>query len=373
MSRTRILVADDEPGMLRAVRRILDRSYDVTCVATPAEAVSSAEASGFDLAILDVRMPGMDGFELMGRLKEIRPDLDVILMTGSLSESDQKLVRSIREKAFYFVQKPFDREVLQTLVERCLELRRLAEENRRHVVKLENVLAEARAFQSGLLPGPERRIGEVTVVARHVACESLCGDFYDFEAFGPGRVAFVVADVSGHGVAAAMLTGIVKSAFRSCHADGYRPEVVVERIATGIRTFRPNRFVTLICGAVDVAEETLTYVNAGHPPGVIRAGTARVDLMGPTGPIVSPVLDTATWKTERREFSAGDRLLLYTDGIVEARGEDEFFGMDRVRDMFDRSPQSGTALVESLLEAVEDHMKGRRPDDDMTVLTLGRD
>jgi sigma-B regulation protein RsbU (phosphoserine phosphatase) len=372
MSRRRILVADDEPGMLRAVRRVLDRSYEVACVASPEEALSAVDSFEPDLAILDVRMPRMDGFELMGRLKEVRPDVDVILMTGSVTEADQKLVRSIREKAFYFIQKPFDREVLQTLVERCLELRRLAEENRRHVTRLENVLAEARAFQSSLLPESERRIDDVTIVGRHVPCESLCGDFYDYAPCGPGRLAFLIADVSGHGAAAAMLTGIVKSAFRSCHAEGFRPEAVVERIAAGIRTFRANRFVTLICGTVDVKEETLIYVNAGHPSGMVWNGSSEISLLEPTGPIVSPVLDTAVWETGRRAFSAADRILLYTDGIIEARGEGEFFGVDRVHEAIEGAPTGGAGLVESLLDAVRGHMRGRPPDDDMTVLTLSR-
>lgn len=372
MSRRRILVVDDEPGMLRAVRRVLERAYDLECASTPEQAVDVVDSFGPDLAILDIRMPGMDGFELMGRLKQARPGIDVILMTGSVTESDQKLVRSIRERAFFFIQKPFDREVLLTLVERCLELRRLADENRRHVARLESVLTEARAFQSSLFPDPELRLGDVTAVARHLPCESLCGDFFDFAPWGPTRLGFLVADVSGHGAAAAMLTGIVKSAFRSCHADGYRPDTVVGRIADGIRTFRPNRFVTLICGTVDLEEDTLTYVNAGHPPAMIWRADERLRSMGPTGPIVSPVLDAATWTTERLELGSLEQVLLYTDGIVEARGEDDFFGIDRLRATVDATRGGGAELIASLIASVQSHIGGRPPDDDMTVMALGR-
>src|SRR6185436_13814402 len=103
----RILVVDDEPGMLRAVMRVLSPRHQVVAVATPSEALALLSTFEPDLAILDVRMPEMDGFELTARLKSERPDLDVILMTGSLSELDAKLVRAIRENAFYFIQKPF--------------------------------------------------------------------------------------------------------------------------------------------------------------------------------------------------------------------------------------------------------------------------
>ena len=110
-----------------------------------------------DLVILDIRMPELDGFELMARLKADQPDVDIILMTGSLDDLDQKLIRAIRGRAFYFIQKPFDREVLQTLVERCLELRWRREENRRHVHRLEQELGEARGVPAG--PPAGRRNG----------------------------------------------------------------------------------------------------------------------------------------------------------------------------------------------------------------------
>src|SRR5262245_1284946 len=113
-------------------------------------------------------MPEMDGFELMGRLKAVKPDLDLIVMTGSVTETESKLIRAIRERAFYFIQKPFDREVLLTLVARCLELRKLAEENRRHVGRLEGELHEARAFQKSLLRS-EEHTSELQSL-RHLVC-----------------------------------------------------------------------------------------------------------------------------------------------------------------------------------------------------------
>src|SRR5919197_653023 len=131
----RVLVVDDEPGVLRAVRRVLERDYEVHCASTPAEALERAASFPPDLALLDVRMPGMDGFELRRRLAAGHPDLDVILMTGSLTEPDAHLIRAIEEGAFYFIQKPFDRRVLQTLVRRCLELRKFRSVARRELAR----------------------------------------------------------------------------------------------------------------------------------------------------------------------------------------------------------------------------------------------
>src|SRR5947207_2163815 len=118
MTHSRILVVDDEPGMLRSVERVLSRDYHVTATRQSRDAVEIAKAFHPQLAILDIQMPDVDGFELMEKLKAVDPSLDVILMTGSIHEIDGKLIRSIRKDAFYFLQKPFDREVLLTLVER---------------------------------------------------------------------------------------------------------------------------------------------------------------------------------------------------------------------------------------------------------------
>ena len=97
-------------------------------------------------------MPEMDGFQLMEELQSLDPELEVIFMTGSIHEIDAKLIKAIRKDAFYFLQKPFDRGVLLTLVERCLELKRLDRENREHQLRMERELGDARAFQQSLLP-----------------------------------------------------------------------------------------------------------------------------------------------------------------------------------------------------------------------------
>jgi len=142
----RILVVDDEPGMLRAVERVLSSDHHVIGTRLSRAALSIADEFQPDLAIVDIRMPDLDGFELMAQLKARFPALDVILMTGSVDDLDEKLVKALRSPAFYFIQKPFDREVLCTLVERCLELRWRREQHRRNVQRLETEMAAARAF-----------------------------------------------------------------------------------------------------------------------------------------------------------------------------------------------------------------------------------
>ena len=366
---SRILVVDDEPGMVRAVERVLGAAHRVIGSESSAQALALAREFNPDLVILDIRMPELDGFELMLRLKANHPDVDVILMTGSVDDLDQKLIRAIRERAFYFIQKPFDREVLHALVDRCLELRWRREENRRHTHRLERELGEARAFQQGLLPAQAMSTDQVAICCRYVSCSELGGDLCDYVSISSGRVALLIADVMGHGVSAAMLTGVVKSAFRTSSADGYEPAAVVGRLRNNMAAFGPERFVTLIAAILSADEERLVYVNAGHPPGLLcNAEGGRVWLSG-TGPLISTALPACTWEQRSVPMVMGDRLLLYTDGVSDAlMGEDDL-GEEAISSATEQYVDGGAPLLDELLTRVRARFGGRPQPDDLTLLT----
>lgn len=366
----RILVVDDEPGLRRSVQRVLGTRYDLLVCATPEEALARVDAFGPDIAILDVRMPGMDGFELMAALKARDPRLDVILMTGSATEPDQKLIRSIREEAFYFLVKPFDREVVETLVERCLTLRRLSAENRRHLARLEAELAAGRAFQHGLLPPLQAVVEGVRIDAHYAPCVELGGDIYDYSCCGPGRCALMVADVSGHGVSAAMLTAVVTSAFRAALSDGGAPGEIARRVRDAMAAFEPTRYVTLFAAQLDARAGTLTYVNAAHPPPVLWARGGAPRRLEPTGTIVSPAFQDATWDEVRIVDLRGARLLAMTDGLLDAEDATGVpFGAERVTESVVRRPDGGTALLESILADLRAFTAGAEAGDDVTLVT----
>src|SRR5215469_7160342 len=344
MSSWRILVVDDEPGMLRSVERVLGKDYKVAGARSPREAIELAATFLPDLAILDIQMPEMDGFQLMEELKARDSGMDVIFMTGSVHEIDAKLVKAIRKDAFYFLQKPFDRGVLLSLVERCLELKRLDRTNRAHQLRMEKELADARAFQQSLLPPGSGKVEGISVFAHYIPCSELAGDFYDYAAASPDCVAILVADVSGHGASAAMLTGTVKSAFHSAGADLYEPASVVERVARAIRAFAPQHFITLIC--VRVRNGSLDFVNAGHPPGILSTAETSAALLKATGPIISPVLEFSCEQHTIAVKRASDRLVMFTDAIIEAESGTGEYGLKRLVDEVRKRPIHGNALLE---------------------------
>ena len=369
MRSARILVVDDEPGMLRAVERVLSENHQVVGTRLSREALAVANEWLPELAIVDIRMPDLDGFELMAQLKTRFPALDVILMTGSVDDLDEKLVRAIRSPAFYFIQKPFDREVLKTLVERCIELRWRREEHRQNLKRLETEMAEARAFQQSLLPDREAIVNRVAVSCRYIPCSALGGDLYDYASATAGRTALLIADVSGHGVSAAMLTGIVKSAFHASHADGFEPCAVVDRVSMGLAAFSPERFVTLVAALICPEERQLRYVNAGHPAiGLWGSGRAPLWLES-TGPLISPVLTASTWVASVVAMNEGDHLLLYTDGVSETLADDHGRAEGRFTSTIDRAADGGGPLLDAILAEVHHALSGRPQPDDVTLLT----
>jgi len=368
MTRVRILAVDDEPGMLRAIERVLGAAHDVTVSGSSREALARAAAVPPDLAILDIRMPELDGFELMERLAAQHPGIDVILMTGSIDDQDEKLVRAIRGAAFYFIQKPFDRDVLRTLVDRCVELRRQREDNRRYVQRLERELDAARTFQQGLLPEAEAIAGGVRICCRHTPSAELGGDLYDYACDRSGGTALLIADVAGHGAAAAMLTAVVKSAFRASEPDDYDPVAVTRRVGRSVAAFGEERFVTLFVMQISPRDGTLSYVNAGHPPGLLWNASGRLERLAATGLLISPALPYLGWERVTVPLGPGDHVLLYTDGATDALFR-EMDGEPRILAAIAQHVAGGPSLLDAILADISCHRPHRAPEDDITLLT----
>jgi serine phosphatase RsbU (regulator of sigma subunit) len=366
----RILVVDDDSGILRAVSRILGRRHEVVGVVSGEQAIEEVRRRKPDLAIIDIRLPRMNGFEVTRALKAFSPDLDAILMTGNAEEPDENLIRAIDEGALYFIQKPFDRRVLLTLVNRCLELRELREERERFLQRVERELDEARQFQLSLLPPTQMELPGISIYARYLACNELAGDIYDYVESDEGAIALLIADVVGHGASAAMMTGVVKAAFRASHVDHFEPLAVVDRVREGIRDFDPGRFVTLCCARVSLRRRELTYVNAGHPEPIARIGSARPILLDSTGPLLSSALFDIPCEQVTREIGPGDSLLFYTDGVTEARGPGGMFGQARMVSAMVQSDRRGSSLLDGLLSELVSFSNSTSNQDDVTLLSL---
>jgi len=379
MSRPKILVVDDEPGMLRMIERILSNKYDVRAARLPGAALEAATAGSFDAAIIDVRMPEMDGFALMARLGELQPDLDVIMMTGSTDERDARLIRAIREKAFFFLTKPFDREVLLTLVQRCLEARRLSRENRAHLSRLESELLAAQIFQQSLLPARTASLNGFEIEFVYEPCDELGGDFCDYVLREGCPGAILVSDVSGHGASSAMITGMVKQAFHAAVQENYAPASVLTRIAEASQLFPDGKYVTATAVRLQPESPEIEYASGGHPPGILLRRDGSILALDATAPIIHPALPQWQSGQRRVRMEPGDQLLLYTDGLTEAQnGDGDDFGFERLVAMAPQFACAGSGQPESprMLDALRQELArfagGRPLDDDLTLALVRR-
>jgi sigma-B regulation protein RsbU (phosphoserine phosphatase) len=324
-ARRSVLVVDDEPGMRYAARRILAPRYEVVESPSGEEAIDRLGERRFDIALVDVRLPGLTGLELLATIKVMSPSTDVVIMTGSVKDPDEALLGSIRRKAFFFLRKPFSAAVLETLVDRITETQILEERVRRHARRLEEDLESARIFQQALLPPRDWKAPGIEVAGLYVPSARLSGDLIDYWSLPDGQRVLLVADVMGHGASAAMMTGIVKTQIRTLAAEDPSPAAILRELDARLHGLALASFLTILLVVDNPARGEIVYAGAGHPAGILLdpKGPAT-PLRSETPPLNLPLPDRAQPVELRLPRQAGSRLFLFTDGFSDAlspRGE----------------------------------------------------
>lgn len=322
--RRRVLVVDDEPGMRYMARRVLDSRYEVSEAQTGEEALRLLEHEAFHIAILDVRLPGLSGLDLLSALKACCPSIDVIVMTGSAVDVDEALEGAIRRKAFFFLRKPFPMTVLETLVERIEETQVLEEKLVDYARTLERNLESARIFQRRILPPTPWKGHRIQIASHYEPSERLSGDFFDYWSLPGDGTALLVVDVMGHGPSAAMVTGIVKSQVHSLAMEIHDPAEVLSALEEELSRIALPSFMTAFLIFDRPHEDALFYCGAGHPPVWMAdrespSGRFSPRLLWSEGIPINTGLPIRPRKTETWPRHPGTRLLLYSDGYPEAR------------------------------------------------------
>jgi sigma-B regulation protein RsbU (phosphoserine phosphatase) len=370
-TRGRILAVDDDAAMLRTVERILSPAHDVRGAASGEEALRLFRDEPSDVAIIDIRMPGMDGYALTRAIKELRPATEVILVTGSVSDLDEKLIRSVQERAGFFITKPFSRSVLTSLVDRCLEIQDLERERDDLIRRLSDDLERARRFQLALLPrGLPKSFGPLHVAAAHLSCERVGGDLYDVAPLPDGRILLTVADVAGHGVAAALVTGMIKTALGATVGENPDLTAVASAVLDTLAPLSQHRMITLLLVLINPRTKSMDYLNAGHPPAIVWGREGPAMLLEATTPLLSFGLGFSKQPVRSHAFRPGDRVALYSDGMYEVRDPaGEGFGRERFTGtVVHAGPERLDQAVKRLLDQAVRHAGGRPPEDDLTLL-----
>jgi phosphoserine phosphatase RsbU/P len=380
----RLLVVDDnEDNRYTLIMRLEIEGYSNIVVADDGEqALQLLGSRDFDLVLLDVMMPKVDGYQVLQQLKaDGRLHNIPVIMISALNEIDS-VVRCIELGAVDYLSKPFDPILLKARVGASLEKKRLSDEVRAHLARMEEELESARQLQMCMVPTtfPQPTAQRpIEIFAMMEPAREVGGDLYDFYDIDDGTLCFFIGDVSGKGVPAALFMARTKNVIRLVSrllrgADGSAPTPADIVTAVNRELCQDNvgmMFVTLFFGMLDPQTGDLRFTNAGHnPPYHLKSnGPSPVTTCKgrPLG-----VRDNSAYETGRLTLAPGEEIYLYTDGVTEATNRnDEFFAEERLeavlRDVADRPTN---VIIKAVADAVSSFADGAPQSDDITALAI---
>jgi phosphoserine phosphatase RsbU/P len=236
------------------------------------------------------------------------------------------------------------------------------------LLAISNELEIARRIQTSILPEQMPELAGFRVAARYVPMTQVAGDFYDFLVVDDRRVGLLIADVSGHGVPAALVASMVKVAIAAQAEHAADPAKVMSGLNSVLAGKLQGQFVTAAYLFLDLEKGTGSYSAAGHPPLLhYRAADDAVHGVVENGLILG-IMPFATYETKALNVSSGDRFLLYTDGVLEADKSGEEFGEARVKNLMQEST-TAEDICRSVTAAVSAWSKGVAGDD-ITIVAV---
>ena len=236
-------------------------------------------------------------------------------------------------------------------------------------------LAQAAEIQNRLLPTKAPDVPGVDLAGYNAACRTVGGDYYDFLTYPDGRVAMIVADVSGKGMPAALLMSSLQARVQVLFDDPTDLAALVTRLNRIIVTNSPtNRFISFFIGVLDPHSDQITYVNAGHNPPLLVHHNGTVEKLEGGGLLLG-ILAAAQYEQSTCHLEQGDVVVLFSDGVTEAcrPDVDEEFGEDRLAaTLAELSRDSAKSIIESIIQRVHDFTCGAPPADDITLVVARR-
>jgi len=409
VDRGTLLVVDDNDMNRDFLSRHLERQGHRVAEAEDGDrALQMLEEQVFDLILLDIMMPNMNGFQVLEHLKGHDTWRYIpVIMISALDEIDS-VVRCIEMGAEDHLSKPFDPVILRARVSACLEKKRLRDLERLYAQSMEIELEIGREIQGSFFPKDLPQLPGWEIAAHFQAARQVGGDFYDtFLLSGGEAVGLVIADVCDKGVGAALFMGLFRSLIRAFASMHYskawaasigesqtEPEELCFK-ATQKGTDSPhakalkniisltnnyiaqvhhdtNMFASLFFGVLEPCTGNLTYINGGHESPAIIGPEGIKERLAPTGPAVG-MMPNLSFETRGTKLDPGDLLIAFTDGVTEARSPDsDFFGEERMLELLVDSAASADTLLKRIATALGDHTAGTVQSDDITLLVVRR-
>jgi len=382
-----LLVVDDiEDNRAVLIARLARLGYtEVAEAENGRKALELLSARAFDLVLLDVMMPELNGYEVLERLRaDGRLTHMPVLMVSALTEMDS-VIRCIELGAEDYLTKPLNAVLLKARVGACLEKKRLRDEVARHLERMERELASAREIQLAMVPtvfpapGPDH---PVEIFATLEPARQVGGDLYDVFTLDAGRLGFLVADVSDKGAPAALFMARTKALTRLVaqllqRPDGAPPGAADILALVNTELCRENdhgMFVTLFLGILAPGTGVLDFCNAGHcAPYLLSPGAAVAPLASVRNKPLG-IRPTFAYEATTRTLAPNEGLFIFTDGITEAmNAAGELFSEERLEAVLaEHTAATPRALVEAVIGRVRQFAAGAPPSDDIAAMALRR-
>jgi len=365
-----ILIAEDQEYVREALAMLLrGQGYSVSLCASPHEALIAAQQRTPDVALLDMNYQrdstsGIEGLDLIQRLRQVDPTVPIIALTawGNVDLA----VSAMKNGASDFIEKPWRNDALlekvQSLTQRAQQVRssQRISEFERH---------DAHELQTRIVPQRHLIAEGVEIFGDSIPADVVGGDYFGVWQPAAGALHFCVADVSGKGTPGALIAAMLYASVSTLSSSSNSPEVILSQMETVLRNqLGEGHYVTIFYGVLDLPTHILHFVNAGHCPPILRRADGSVESLPSTRPVLGLRLD-AMFRSERLTLLAGDRLLLYTDGVTEAENDSgEEFGAERLASVFDGGPPLPEQW-RTIMDHVHKHANGNFADD-ATLLLL---
>ena len=371
-----LLVVDDAPANIQVAQSILKDEYKIRVATSGAKALELVKVEPVpDLVLLDVMMPEMDGYEVCIRLKaeESTRNIPVIFLTGKTESADE--TKGLEVGAVDYIRKPFSPAIVKARVRTHLMLRDAREELAQQLFAIQHELELAREIQLSILPRQLPKMESLEIAARYLPMSTVAGDFYQFLVVDEKHIGILVADVSGHGPAAALIASMLRIALAAQLPCASEPAKVLGGLNKALCGKLGHNFVTAAYAFVDTEREVLSYAGAGHPPLLLwsksAVGARAIEKNG----LFLGQFAEETYTAVEMPFKAGDWSVLYTDGIPECRNSlEEEFGTSRFMRFMEENHELGVnEFADTLLDRLSSwsgQPQGQGQRDDMTLVAF---
>jgi serine phosphatase RsbU (regulator of sigma subunit) len=389
-SKYKILIVDDEPYNLDYLEQELeDLGHDLFPCENGIEALALIDSEKPDLVLLDIMMPGVDGFEVLSRMKAKMESRDIPVIIISAANSLESVVQGIKLGADDYLPKPFEPTLLKARITSTLEKKHLRDIEQLYLNTLQREMNIAREIQKGFLPSslPKKTGWEIGVFFR--AAKQVAGDFYDVFSLSDGNLLCVIGDVCDKGVGAALFMTLFRSLIRvTCVSDAFSenegdisisPELRLKRAINFTNNYvaqvheEANMFATIFIAILDPTDGCLTYINCGNEPPILFRQKEKTQLfLTPTGPAVG-LIPNAVFSVNQIQMQQQDQLVAFTDGIPDLIDTtNQPYGIEPLMKLISEASDSPNSLCERIEKDIDHFIIGIDQFDDISLMAIRR-